>query len=195
MITLSNFNWIQLVKKDTSLPPNAKYLCFYLSTFMNAEQNVAWPSMTRISHETGLSKITVRKWVEYLENAGWLVTRKNSHFVTTAGGGQFQNEYEISIPEGVIREVSNLPPSNKGGSTVAQRGVSSFPKGGKQLTPNNNRIINKIIRESFGGKIPHFSDETGWSLLGEKLGLQPRPGESWPTYQGRIKNLIQEENR
>jgi len=146
ILELNCFNWAQLVKK-ADLPANAKYIALYLSTFMNAEHDVAWPSMARISHETGLSKPTARKWLDYLNDAGWLVKSSQTRIVSTTGGSQKQNEYLIVIPADVLRGVNDLLPSekggkqfSKGGKAVDQRGVNESSKGGKQFSPNNNRI-------------------------------------------------------
>ena len=50
------------------------------------------------------------------------------------------NEYQISFPPDILRGVTELPPSLKGGSSNDQMGVIHLPKGGQQMTPNNNRI-------------------------------------------------------
>ncbi len=143
---LTCFNWVQIVKKS-DLPSNAKYVALYLGTFMNAEHDVAWPSMARISHETGLTKTTARKWLDYLNEAGWLVKSSGSRIVSTAGGSQKNNEYAIRIPESFLRRVNDCLPSakggqplDKGGLAVDQRGVNGCSKGGQPLTPNNNTI-------------------------------------------------------
>lgn len=146
MVTLSCFNWVQLIKKS-DLPANAKYLGLYLATFMNAEHDVAWPSMERISNETGLTKMTARKWLDYLHEQKWLIKRKNAREMHTLGGVQLQNEYLVNIPEDVLRGVNDLLPSPKGGITAIPRGDNCYPKGGKQLSPNNNIITNNNNRE------------------------------------------------
>jgi hypothetical protein len=146
---LTCFNWIQLVKKS-DLPANAKYLALYLGTFMNAEHDIAWPSMIRICHETGLTKNTARKWLDYLHDQHWLIKKKNARHVMTTGGPQMQNEYLVNIPKGVIKlstgGVNDSPTSDKGGSMVDQRGVNHSSKGGQQLPPNNNRITSNNKR-------------------------------------------------
>jgi len=148
MVDLSCFDWIQLIKKS-SLPPNAKYLGLYLGTFMNHDNDIAWPSMKRISHETGLSIPTARKWLDYLDAEGWLVKRRNVREVfTLSGGTQMQNEYITNIPEEVIRGVNDLLPHLQGGKTVDVRGVNESRQGGKQLSPNNNRITSNNKRKS-----------------------------------------------
>lgn len=129
------FNWVQIVKKS-ELPSNAKYLALYLATFMNAEHDIAWPSMARISHETGLSKMTCRKWLDYLHENDWLTKTRNTHFVTGSGGTQRHNEYAVRLPETVVRGAIGYLP-------LSGRGANHLPKGGKPFAPNNNINNNK----------------------------------------------------
>ena len=194
MLDLSCFDWVQLIKK-TELPANAKYLALYLSTFMNRENDVAWPSMRRISHETGLSIQTSRKWLDFLDEKDWLIKRRSVREVFTTGGPQLQNEYLTSIPDAVLRQVNDLLPYLKGGQAVNQRGVNESPKGGKQLAPNNkenNNVNNNLLREKkkevYKDKtLPPWSDDQGFEDLGLKLGLFPRPGETWNNFKNRVK--------
>jgi len=133
------FNWVQIVKKS-EIPANAKYLALYLGTFMNHEQDIAWPSMERISYETGLAKNTCRKWIGWLHDNKWLSVARNSKPHHGPGGIQYHNQYQICLPDLIKRGVEKLPPSLKGGANDEQRGVNERPKGGREMTPNNNRI-------------------------------------------------------
>ncbi len=148
MIDKTCFSWIQLVKKS-SLPANAKYLCFYLSSFMNLEHELAWPSQKRIAYETGISEPTIRKWLKFLNEKEWLIIHHASRPVQTSGGIQMQNEYLINIPDEIIRGVADLPTIAKGGLAVDVRGVNESSKGGKQLTPNNNKNNNRSNKGRF----------------------------------------------
>jgi len=174
MMDLTCFNWAQLVKKS-SLPANAKYLALYLSTFMNYEHNVAWPSVPRIIKETGLTKPTVTKWLNYLHDEGWLTKRINTRSVMTKGGEQLQNEYEIGIPESILRGVSNLPTLDKGGQTVDQRGANCSTKGGKQLTPNNNSNNNNNNNiPSHGNDVTKITTPSANDLFEKFYAVYPR---------------------
>jgi len=102
------------------------------------EHNIAWPAQSRISHETGLTEPTVRKWLQYLAKNEWLIIRKKAKLSFTKGGNQYHNEYLISIPDEIIRRVNDFPSCQKGGKTDNQRGVNESSKVGKQFTPNNN---------------------------------------------------------
>jgi biotin operon repressor len=135
-IDLTCFNWVQLIKK-ADLPPNAKLIAFHLSTFMNMEHDIAWPSQARISAETGLARSTVVKWIDYLCDQGWLVKRSRAKVISTLGGPQAQNEYLINVPQKVVRETDMLV---KGCPNDDKRLSVQQPKVVRQPDTNNNRI-------------------------------------------------------
>lgn len=142
MMDLTCFNWIQLIKK-TDLPSNAKLLAFYLSTFMNAEHDIAWPSQSRISSETGLTEPTVRKYLKFLDEKGWLVTRKKARVISSGSQNYHHNEYLINIPE---QRVSSLLSDMSRGKIDTDQRVNSQRSEGKELTTNNNRITSNNNR-------------------------------------------------
>jgi len=141
MNDLTCFNWVQLIKKS-DLPANAKYLALYLSTWMNAEQQVAWPSVMRISNETGLSEPTVIKWLNHLDLTQWIIKKKAAAKVFTNGGSQAHNEYWVNVPQEVLRGLNDLSCNPKGGKTDKQRGLNESSKGVKQFNTNNNNNNN-----------------------------------------------------
>lgn len=143
LVDVTCFNWIQLIKKS-DLPANAKYIALYLSTFMNMEHQVAWPSVARISYETGLGESTVQKWTSYLHDQGWLFKRTNRRQVSTIGGAQKNNEYEIRIPASVIEGVQHIDPLGaKGVHQIDKGGPDNEQKGVHQIDPNNNNNNNR----------------------------------------------------
>jgi biotin operon repressor len=129
------FDWIQIIKKS-NLPPNAKYLSFYLNSFMNSEKDMAWPSLKRIEEQTGLSRPTICKHLAILESEGYLI--KDKHYGKTNGGDQLHNCYLINIPSKVVEQLYSL--ATKGSKATLHRGLNDFTKGVKPFTPNNNRI-------------------------------------------------------
>lgn len=132
------FSWVQVVKKS-EMPPMAKYLCLYLSTFMNLEHNVAWPSQTRIVTETGMDIRTARKWQQWLVTHGWLIVNKGARPVMTEGGVQMCNEYVISLPTDVKRGIQKCTHPDEGGcKNVSEGGTKMSSRGVQNSTPNNN---------------------------------------------------------
>lgn len=126
-IDLTCFNWVKLILK-TSLPSNAKYVGLYLSTYMNMNQDMAFPSLKRIEGETGLSHPSVLKYLKLLESEGWIVKQ--------AGDRVTSNRYWVNVPNahelGVGKEITY---------------VTSEAKVGKEVTSNNNRITT-VIKET-----------------------------------------------
>ena len=154
---LSAFNWRSLLLSDKSLNPHSKYLGLYLATFMNAHNEMAWPSQSRMSHETGLSISTVKKYLKELETASWLITKRKAKHIQTAGGLQACNQYWINIPEKVVAEATELL---KGGSCDHQRGVVTGQKGGREPATNSNIITTnnkKTFSKKTGRSKPDFS--------------------------------------
>lgn len=105
---ISAFKWRELLLNDTTLKPHAKYLAIYLSTHMNESRNFAWPSYTRIQHQTGLSKSTIAKYLKQLEKAQWITIKRQRIDVQIAGGLQASNRYTIKIPKKVSCEKIQL---------------------------------------------------------------------------------------
>lgn len=100
-LTLGHFNWIKFVL-DSEIPPLAKYICLYLATYMNAHQDVAWPSLSTISGQTGLSRPTIVKYLEYLNVKKWLIKTVGNTKVHKS------NTYAISFPENVETLVKEI---------------------------------------------------------------------------------------
>lgn len=146
-MSLTFFNWVQVIKKADDLPSNAKYLALYLSTFMNSEQDVAWPSMRTIAGETAMSTTTVQKYISVLEQNGYIVRRSSTRHVGTKKGTQLHNEYLINIPEKVCREMVHLL---EGVSSGEGRCVISEGKVCQEVTHNSplNKPQNRPCAES-----------------------------------------------
>lgn len=99
MIDKSVFNWIKLIQKSKELPYQAKYLAHYLSTFMNAHNDMAYPSQARIISETGMSQSTVNRYLAVLEEQGWIIRDKGNSRRTT--------RYTTDIPNSLMMRLSS----------------------------------------------------------------------------------------
>ena len=170
----SCFNWRQLVLKS-DLPPNSKYIALYLSTFMNEQHDMAWPSLRRIEHETGLTRKTVIKHIRIMEESGWLIASRSSQPVGTKGGWQAANCYITDVPDQAIKKIA------QGGVAVtpplAQGGVIDDRKVVEPVHHNNNLNNNININNTKPSKTLNKSEV-------EKLA---RPGETWPQTIARLK--------
>lgn len=133
MIDMTCFNWIKLVQKS-ELPSQAKYLAHYLSTYMNQNQDVAWPSQSRIQGETGLSHSTVLKYLNVLENNNWLIRERGNSTTNT--------RYMINVPMDTALHTIGL-----GGRSRDNLRRSTDDLGVGRETTTNNNINNKRINK------------------------------------------------
>ncbi len=136
--------WLELIWL-ADLPPNSKYLCAYLRTFMNDKSDMAWPSYTRISSETGLSRPTISRHFDYLDSEGWLSRDK--------GNSNKSTRYYACIPDSVNEKL--ISDAIGGGSNASLlRSNVSLPKvvtscnSNKQLNKQDNKqspLLGKIV--------------------------------------------------
>jgi len=188
MIDHTIFNWIQLVKKDASIPSVAKHLCHYLSTFMNMEQNVAWPSLKRIQHETGLAHSTVAKYLKWLDDHGWLEREsgnsiKTTRYLTTIPNKTVAKIVEQGSPSGGLRSPS-------GGLGVVRQADTNNTSINK---PMNNMRKSAICFTDFWKAWPNKKDkkraEKAWNRL--SLAKQKQAMEDFPSrYADTDKRFI-----
>lgn len=118
-------NW-RLVVIRSNLPSNAKYLAIYLSTWMNEWGDNCYPSIKRISHETGLSEPTVVKYIQVLRTNGWLEAKKKGF----DGQAWAHNQYYPNIPPEVLKEINHL---DEGTKTEKGRHLNSHEKALKEV--------------------------------------------------------------
>ena len=136
MIDVTCFNWIKMIQKS-KLSSNAKYIAHYLSTYMNHNQDVAWPSQSRIISEMGISKDTLCKKLRELEASGWLVRER--------GGPTTNTRYMINVPIEAVEEFAlNGSTASVLGSTTTVLGVVRPPY--TNNNSNNNRVLAKRKR-------------------------------------------------
>ena len=93
-----HFNWIEFII-DSDLPSYSKYLCLYLSTFMNSKQDFAWPGLKKIEHETGLTRPTIIKYMNIAEQSGFMVIERGDRVTS--------NKYYAKMPNEVVKLVNH----------------------------------------------------------------------------------------
>jgi len=161
-LDFSCFNWVQLVKK-ADIPKSAKYFCLYLSTFMNHENDIAWPSQSRITHETGLDIKTLRKATQWLEENEWLVVKRKSHVVHNSHNKQ--NEYSIGIPSYIVSDNLVVPKTDPPKCNPPKTHPIEVPKTDLvryQNAPYNNNVNNNLNNNVLFDQF--------WSLYPNKVG-------------------------
>ena len=128
-----HFQWTELVI-DSDMKSNSKYLCLYLSTFMNSKQNLAWPSLVRMEHETGLSTPTIMKYLDLAESAGFLSIEHGDYQTT--------NRYHAKIPIDVLKGIKHpVLKDVKQGTKTHKNPVLKDVKSNKQ--ESNNQLNNQ----------------------------------------------------
>jgi hypothetical protein len=137
MIDVTCFNWIKMIQKSV-LGSQEKYVAHYLSTYMNQNQDVAWPSQARIVNEMGIGKSTLNRALNKLEVKGWIVRERGNPTTNT--------RYLINVPTDAVQTLAlggsptaGLVPQRDKGSTTAGLGVvPQRDTNNKVITKNNN---------------------------------------------------------
>lgn len=166
--------WLELIWQS-KLPPNAKYIAAYLRTFMNDKSDMAWPSYTRMEHETGLSRSTLSKYLTVLEEENWLTRERGSAKINT--------RYYANLPQKVSDEIvkNALQGSSRGelGSSRGELGVVREANSNKQYNKQNNN------QEPILGEIVDLYER----LIRQKCNAKGVFKESFLNNQSRVKNL------
>ena len=139
------------------MPHQSKYLACYLRKFMNNQSASAWPSYKRIIDETGLSRMTVSRYIKILETEGWIIRQK---------GRQGKNtKYIAKIPK------------SAGGKVVSERDyivserdylVSEGYSGSIREVHEVNNRINNIIISKKGKKVKKGKTADTYHLLTDR---------------------------
>lgn len=129
-------NWLNCIWL-TDLPSNSKYLACYLRKFMNSNNDIAWPSYSRIIEETGLARSTVAKYLKILESEGWIQRE--------SGNSNTNTVYIASMPKDLQEKVKSfdddIQKHLKGSSSQKLRGTSDEPHVVRHA--NTNKQCNK----------------------------------------------------
>lgn len=64
--------------RDKNLKANTKILLLVLMTYENSETGYSYPSHSRLKEETGLSKVTLLKCLDELEERGYVTIKKSN---------------------------------------------------------------------------------------------------------------------
>jgi len=125
-VGLRHIDWVGLIL-TTDLPNTAKSFAMYLSRFMNRDQNMAWPSYSRITSELSLSRQTVSRVADLLESEGWLIREKGNAKKTT--------RYIIGFPQEVESGVKRLS-----GSSSTQELPRECPSSTQELRSSTEEL-------------------------------------------------------
>ena len=141
-IGLKHIDWVGLVLA-TELPSISKAIVMYLSRFMNKDQDVAWPSQTRIMAELSLSKNAINSHINLLESEGW-ITRDR-------GNSKTNTRYYVSFPKLIEKGVKELSGSTSEVLRSTSEGLQVVPEKytNSQLNSPSNSNTSKSYDSDF----------------------------------------------
>lgn len=153
-LKVSHFNWVTLIR-DSDLPSSARLVAFVLHTHMNMDLDMAWPSISRLCHETGLSRATVCKHLDILETKGWLSRERG-------GPNKGSTRYFPTFPDSVTQTLGGSPPIKLGSPSTKQElynrtSNKKFYKKGSSLSGDLSEKERREIMMAFGD----FDEDTG----------------------------------
>ncbi len=128
-LNLSWLNWRRVVIDTPGIGIGAKAVGMYLSTFMNEDHHMAWPSLDRMQYELEVSRNSIVKYLKALEDAG-LLYRQRRFGQNTVYHARFPDEIEkigkISSSANFIL-VEQMHPNSPVGSLIVKEDRSSTP--------------------------------------------------------------------
>ena len=165
-MSTSVIDWLELIWK-TELPSNSKYVASYLRTYMNMKRDLCWPSVGRISRETGLSEQTVRAHIKKLEAAQWLEVDRSD-----GGHSGTTNRYKATVPM-TPATIAPLQPLDPTPATIAPLPLQPLQRNKQCNKQSNKQLLDKEIPEELSGaataywlkKGAAFDMEEQWMLF------------------------------
>jgi DNA-binding MarR family transcriptional regulator len=134
----------------SELTPNAKLVRLYLAKCADNNTRQAWPSLSNIAENCGISRTTAKKVINELVEAGWLIkkTRKEDGVYTS-------NLYYLPDPDEIAKNKSKANGQKRGradndlpcnemagvGQNPTHGRVNTDPGVGRETTPNNTNIL------------------------------------------------------
>jgi hypothetical protein len=136
------FTWRTAIAKS-GLPPTVRLVAFTLSLYMNERGGSAWPSITTLAEDSGLSPASVKRGTKALERAGYLLCERkeglSTHYTATA-------PTQLTFPqEEVTQNRAQSEPGSQGdggGLTVIPDPAQGEPLSSQELantTPEGQR--------------------------------------------------------
>ena len=187
------YQWQDKIIKATDLHSHAKLIGLLLVNYMNKEKNYCYPSLTRLAHESSLTKKTVIKYLQVLAKAGYLSVKKR-----IIDGGYASNIYQL-IAKKDYKTLHNNAPIEKeklGGVVydIHQGGISATPGVVYDVHPNNqlNKQMNNQLKTNTARekqKRLNFDDEqlnTKHTKDGEEKDYIKRFELFWNAYPKKV---------
>jgi hypothetical protein len=135
---------------ETNLPSNAKLVAANLRRYMNAKNDMAWPSIARVAGECGLCQRSVQGALKILCSDGWLVQSGQSKLKT--------NVYQAAFPKSMPDPRITCTPQE-----MHPAGAAPHPRRRCTLTPAGdapelNKVIKQVIKQGARFTPPSVSE-------------------------------------
>lgn len=187
-IGIKHLDWIGLIM-STELPSYAKLLAHTLATYMNRDQDMAWPSLSRIEHETSLSRSTACKYLTLLEEEGWLIRERGNLGKNTRYIIGFPMVIEKALGS-ASRELASTPHAL--GSASHELEVVRDTDTNQPLNQPSNQPSTSTSHATHSD-LPRLTIPQVINLYHEKLPTLPRVQKVTKTREGLIRQRIRED--
>lgn len=171
--TARKLAWLDAVSTDNDLSSSAVRIAVRLAHWVSREKGYAYPSIARLTEETGLKKSAVKSAISQLEERDHLEADRrggrgqNSRFwIVLDGEKESENPApnegkESGIPAPIHQKESENP------APIAEKGPDSRSKGAGNLAPTP---LSKPIDRSLTDSIDHIFEEHFWPPCLKKVG-------------------------
>lgn len=140
-IGLRHVDWVGLIV-STDLPAHSKLIAYQLSSYMNKNHDVAWPSQARLISECSISNGTLNKNLKLLESEGWITRQPGNSKSTT--------RYIITFPKALEKSIKKA--SDNLSINTPSHGVNTPSHGDRVLRHTETKIQEKIPNKIQGKK-------------------------------------------
>ena len=168
--------WRDIILDDRNLSHGAKSMAMFLNTYMNSQNDMAWPGLETIAGRLSISKKTAIKYIDELEEKEYLSRHKR--FSATC-------KYSIEYPRSVISTLLE---------DLHHRSVNSTTPELKDLQPNNqenNQTNKQGAKTSFSPpsleELTSYMKEAGLNFDAETF-LDYHQSKGWLVGKSKMKD-------
>ena len=168
--------WRTIVLDDTSLSHGAKAMALFLHTYMNDQNDMAWPSIETICLRFSLSNKTAIKHLSELVNNGYL--NKKKRFGTSC-------QYSVDYPSSVISPLlENVHHSSVDSTLTVVENLHTNKQENKQ--ENKQPLGENVVSTHGNGQVPIKQIIDKWNLFAEQQSL-PQVVKITTALKGQIR--------
>jgi hypothetical protein len=151
----ARFRWERALRADRTLPWHVQSFLYFVGTYMDGDGRNAYPSVARMSQESGLAQSTIHRLLREAEQGGWVVSVRHS--------GKPSQRFPALPDPSHPREgsPSEMDAEVRQTSLTDVRGHPSHPREGSEADPSHPRDKplspvgpNRNRQEQLGGTLP-----------------------------------------